>query len=197
MKLYDWECISIPHIWELITLHMCLFVCKVGAVFLSFLRPPWTLSEWISYFNQDNTFVLASLHWWQVRSAGSSAFHRWGEWDKFTWMYLWICHEACFPSFTDSTVVFAKPAISPPANTQGSLVCMVFVFTSGVPQRVSVTGAIAWITTDRKWIKLSMKTCHCMKGSWNISVTQKCKCWGRPEQFTAQHTLCNYAGNLF
>ncbi|TNN60411.1 hypothetical protein EYF80_029400 [Liparis tanakae] len=50
-------------------------------------------------------------------------------------MYLWRCHEACLPSFTDSTVVFAKPAMSPPANTQGSLVCMVSVFTSGVPQR--------------------------------------------------------------
>lgn len=62
-------------------------------------------------------------------------------------MYLWMCHEACFPSFTDSTVVFAKPTMSPPANTQGSLVCMVSVSTSGVPQRVSFTGAMASDTT--------------------------------------------------
>jgi len=66
--------------------------------------------------------------------------------DGFTCMYLWMCHEACLPSFTDSTVVFAKPAMSPPANTQGSLVCIVSVFTSGVPQRVSFTGAIASVT---------------------------------------------------
>lgn len=65
---------------------------------------------------------------------------------RFTCMYLWMCHEACLPSFTDSTVVLAKPATSPPANTQGSLVCMVSVLTSGVPQRVSFTGAKALVT---------------------------------------------------
>lgn len=78
---------------------------------------------------------------------------------KYTWMYLWICHEACLPSFTDSTEVFAKPAMSPPANTQGSLVCIVSVLTSGVPQRVSFTGAMASVTMDRIRIRL-WKKCH-------------------------------------
>lgn len=71
---------------------------------------------------------------------------------RLTCMYLWICHEACLPSFTDSTVVFAKPATSPPAKTQGSLVCMVPVFTSGVPQRLSFTGVMASVTTSTQHI---------------------------------------------
>ena len=39
--------------------------------------------------------------------------------------------DAVFPSFTDSTVVLATPARSPPENTPGSEVDIVFTSTSG------------------------------------------------------------------
>lgn len=65
-------------------------------------------------------------------------------------MYLWMCQEACFPSFTDSTVVLARPAMSPPANTHGSLVCMVSGFRSGRPHRLSLMGAMASFTVYKE-----------------------------------------------
>ncbi len=68
-------------------------------------------------------------------------------------MYLWMCQEACLPSLTDSTVVLAKPAMSPPANTQGSLVCVVSLFTSGVPHPFSCTGSRAFFTVPAHNIK--------------------------------------------
>uniref|UniRef100_A0A915CDL5 Uncharacterized protein n=1 Tax=Parascaris univalens TaxID=6257 RepID=A0A915CDL5_PARUN len=39
--------------------------------------------------------------------------------------YLWMLQAATFPSLTDSTVVSAIPATSPPQNTHGSLVAAV------------------------------------------------------------------------
>lgn len=67
--------------------------------------------------------------------------------------------DACFPSFTDSTVVFAKPPISPPANTPGSLVCIVSELISGKPHLLNLIGFIASTTEkyDRKIIKNCMR----------------------------------------
>ena len=49
-------------------------------------------------------------------------------------------HDACLPSLTDSTVVCATPAMSPPQKTQGSLHCVVSGSTSGKPQVDSLMG---------------------------------------------------------
>lgn len=67
-----------------------------------------------------------------------------------TCIYLWMNQEACFPSFTDSTVVLAKPTISPPANTHGSLVCIVSGFTSGRPHLLNFIGLKASFTEKKK-----------------------------------------------
>ncbi|CAG0921809.1 unnamed protein product [Notodromas monacha] len=45
-----------------------------------------------------------------------------------------MCHAATLPSLTDSTVVSATPATSPPQNTPGSDVDMLVWSTTGVPQ---------------------------------------------------------------
>lgn len=58
--------------------------------------------------------------------------------------------EACFPSFTDSTVVLAIPTTSPPANTQGSLVCMVSGSTSGRPHLLNLMGLKASFTEKKR-----------------------------------------------
>ena len=58
-------------------------------------------------------------------------------------------HEACFPSFTDSTVVLATPAKSPPHHTLGSDVAMVSESTSGSPHLLNLTGDIASMTAVR------------------------------------------------
>lgn len=63
-----------------------------------------------------------------------------------TCKYLWMYHEAVFPSLTDSTVVCATPAISPPQNIHGSLHCIVSLFTSGKPHLFNFTGFIASTT---------------------------------------------------
>ena len=65
-------------------------------------------------------------------------------------MYLWMCQEACFPSLTDSTVVLARPATSPPAKTHGSLHCMVSGFRSGRPHLFKRIGAMASFTAQRE-----------------------------------------------
>ena len=64
----------------------------------------------------------------------------------FTWRYLCMNQEAVFPSLVDSTVVWATPAMSPPQKTQGSLVCIVSMVTSGRPQRFSRIGSSAFST---------------------------------------------------
>lgn len=61
-------------------------------------------------------------------------------------MYLCMNQEACFPSFTDSTVVLVSPLMSPPAKTPGSLVCMVSPSTSGRPQWLNLRGCRASFT---------------------------------------------------
>lgn len=65
-------------------------------------------------------------------------------------MYLCMYQEACFPSFTDSTVVLARPPTSPPAKTQGSLVCMVSGSTSGRPHLLNLIGAMASLTAIKE-----------------------------------------------
>ena len=59
-------------------------------------------------------------------------------------------HAACFPSLTDSTVVLATPARSPPTNTFGSEDTMVSGSTSGTPQLLNLRGAIACTTARRR-----------------------------------------------
>ncbi|CAG0921160.1 unnamed protein product [Notodromas monacha] len=51
-----------------------------------------------------------------------------------------MCHAATLPSLTDSTVVSATPATSPPQNTPGSDVDMLVWSTTGVPQNCSDVG---------------------------------------------------------
>lgn len=63
-------------------------------------------------------------------------------------------HALVFPSFTDSTVVFATPAKSPPQNTCGSFVCWVVKFTSGNFHLFSGTGESASITVIKNLIKM-------------------------------------------
>ena len=53
---------------------------------------------------------------------------------------------AVFPSLTDSTVVLATPAKSPPQKTPGALVSIVSLLISAVPHLVSLTGSRALIT---------------------------------------------------
>ncbi len=69
-----------------------------------------------------------------------------------TCRYLCMCHAACFPSLTDSTVVLAYPAKSPPHQTLARLVCSVSVSSiSGQPHLLNTTGAMAWATgRDRR-----------------------------------------------
>ena len=57
-----------------------------------------------------------------------------------------MCQDAVFPSLTDSTVVLATPAKSPPQNTPGTLVSMVSLLTSAVPHLVILMGSNALIT---------------------------------------------------
>lgn len=52
------------------------------------------------------------------------------------------------PSFTDSTVVSATPAISPPQNTHSKLERIVRGSTSGNPQRLNLMGSIAALTVE-------------------------------------------------
>ena len=59
-----------------------------------------------------------------------------------------MAQAACLPSLTDSTVVLANPARSPPQNTPGSLVDMVSGSTSGIPQVLSFTGDRAATTGE-------------------------------------------------
>lgn len=76
-------------------------------------------------------------------------------------MYLCMYQEACFPSFTDSTVVLARPPTSPPAKTQGSLVCIVSRSTSGRPHLLNLIGAMASLTAikvEDKYVKRRKKT---------------------------------------
>ena len=65
---------------------------------------------------------------------------------KFTWRYLCMNQAAVLPSFTDSTVVAARPPRSPPQNAHGTLICIVSVHTSGRPHLLKVTGAMAFLT---------------------------------------------------
>lgn len=69
---------------------------------------------------------------------------------KSTCKYVCMCQDACFPSLTASTVVLARPATSPPANTHGSLVCMLSGSTSGSPHLFNLMGAMASITAERE-----------------------------------------------
>lgn len=59
-------------------------------------------------------------------------------------------HEACFPSFTDSTVVLDTPTRSPPANTHGSLVCIVSGSISGRSKLLNFIGLKASFTGKKK-----------------------------------------------
>ena len=55
-------------------------------------------------------------------------------------------HEACLPSLTDSTVVLATPARSPPHQILCSEVAMVSGSTSGSPHLLNLTGDMAAMT---------------------------------------------------
>lgn len=63
-------------------------------------------------------------------------------------MYLCKYQAAVLPSFTDSTVVSATPATSPPQNTHSKLDCIVRVSTSGNPHLLNFSGCIAPFTTN-------------------------------------------------
>jgi len=67
-----------------------------------------------------------------------------------TCRYRCMYHAAVFPSFTDSTVVLAVPATSPPKKTQDSLQPPVFGSTLGRPHEFSSTGAKASTTARTK-----------------------------------------------
>eukprot|EP01137_Pigoraptor_chileana_P009089 Opistho-2@56828 len=62
--------------------------------------------------------------------------------------YVCMCQAACLPSLTDSTVVCACPARSPPQNTHGSLVRIVSLSTTGRPHELNLSGCIASITAS-------------------------------------------------
>lgn len=70
--------------------------------------------------------------------------------------------EACFPSFTDSTVVLATPTISPPANTHGSLVCIVSGSTSGRFHLLNFRGLKASFTGRKKNERQEAMTNQCI-----------------------------------
>lgn len=57
---------------------------------------------------------------------------------------------AVFPSLTASTVVCAEPERSPPINTDGSLVAMVPMSTSGSPHDDNFNGDRAFIAKSKK-----------------------------------------------
>ena len=63
-----------------------------------------------------------------------------------------MCHDAVFPSLTDSTVVCATPARSPPQKTPGTEVAIVFSSTSGVPHLFNFTGSNAFFTIEFEYL---------------------------------------------
>lgn len=84
-----------------------------------------------------------------------------------TWIYWCMYQAACFPSFTDSTVVLATPATSPPQNTSASLVAMVSSLTSGNPHLLNFSGFKAFITnTNNRHNRLYFAK----KSYWNIII---------------------------
>lgn len=96
-------------------------------------------------------------------------------WQLPTCMYLWIYQDACFPSFTDSTVVLARPTISPPANTHGSLVCIVSGSTSGTPHLLNFIGFKASFTVkntedNRQWLIGISHTIIKIKKSYTLII---------------------------
>ncbi|KAL6471574.1 hypothetical protein MHYP_G00202240 [Metynnis hypsauchen] len=87
-----------------------------------------------------------------------------------TWMCLWMCQDVCLPLLTDLTVVLARPTISPPVNTHGSLVCMVLAFTPLVLEWLSWTGAMASLTVGHiKHVNFKNPPRSILQSPWPLS----------------------------